>query len=209
MSHVDKCSYIINRISLFTIPEFAALWCGVPKDKLERVLNESRATSDTAEGRQVLRNMNYPCLEPRCIFICQAIREDKLITFNEIGVMNPPESASHSAWDRKRIRPDKALEWLQNTDIPIDEMPTFLTVQEDTTEECFSAKKEASYKKVIYALLKHIGKMPFSYDEKGVFTLNRSLTGWVKTEIQKNGLSLGDDTIREILKGLQTIAQRE
>lgn len=209
MNKADKCSYIINRISLFKIPEFAALWCGVPKNRLDGVLGSSRPASDSAEGRQVLRNDSYPCLEPRCIFICQAIREDKLVTFNETGAMNPPESVSHSAWDRKRIRPDKALEWLQNTDIPVDEMPEFLTVQEDTTEECFSAKKEASYKKVIYALLKRIGQTPFTYDEKGVFTLNRTLTGWVKTEIQKNGLSLGDDTIREILKGLQTIAPRK
>lgn len=178
-------------------------------NRLDLVLGSSIPASDSAEGRQVVRNDQYPCLEPRCIFICQAIREDKLITFNEIGSMNPLESVSHSAWDRKRIRPDKALEWLQNTDIPINEMPEFLTVQEDTTGDCFSAKKEASYKKVIYSLLNHIGRHPFSYDEKGIFTLNRSLTGWVKSEIEKNGLSLSDDTIREILKGLQTIAQRE
>ena len=161
MNKSDKCTYIINRISLFTIPEFAALWCGVPKDKLDSVLSASKPTSNSAEGRQVLRSYEYRCLEPRCIFICQAIREDKLVTFNEVGVMNPPESVSHSSWDRKRIRPDKALEWLQNTDIPVDEMPEFLTAQEDTTEDCFSAKKEASYKKVIYALLRHIGKVPF------------------------------------------------
>lgn len=209
MNNADKCTYIINRISLFSIPEFAALWCGVPKNKIKDVIDNSSPASDTAQGRQIRKSDEYPCLEPRCVFICQAIKEDKLVTCNETGDINPLESESHSAWDRKRIRLDKALEWLQNTDIPIDEMPNFLTRQEDTTDNCFSAKKETSYKKIIYALLKNIGKNPFFYDDKGIFTLNRNLTSWVKSVIEKNELSLGDDAIREILKGLQTIATRK
>lgn len=202
---VDNCNYIINRIGLYTIPHFAALWCGVCADEIHKVLNEATIASNTAQGRQILKHQKFPCLEARCMFICNAIVDGTLVTFNEQGNMQPLETEEHSAWDRKRIRADKAIEWLQNSKLPIDQLPRFLFQNDPTQEKILNATKEKSYKIILYSILKAIGKKPFETSVKGEFKLNRSLTGWVKTEIEKIGFSMDDDTIRGILKGLQSV----
>lgn len=209
VANVDKCTYIINCSSLFTIPEFAALWCGVPKNKLADILLDSQPSSQSAQGSQMLINKDYPCLYPRCLFICTAIREKRLITYNDLGEQNLPESKDfHCAWNRMRLRPDKVIEWLQETDMPIDELPHFIYDDPKKNNDELNAKKETSYKIIIYSLLKKIGKDPFPRDDKGNFALNRNLTTWVKQVIELAGFSMDDDTIRGILQGLQHIEQK-
>lgn len=47
---MDSCEYIKTINQLYTIPEFAALWCGVPEKRLDEVLSKAEAASESAQG---------------------------------------------------------------------------------------------------------------------------------------------------------------
>lgn len=204
----DKCLWVINQFNYYTIPEFAALWCGVPKAMLQKVLEESTYESNTVEGAMYREHPKYPCLKPRCHLICRAIKDGRLETFWETGDPQPLETECHTSWTRKRLRPDKVIEWLQGTDIPVSELPKFIYEEEPQTEE-LNAKRENSYRIILYTLLKKIGRDPFPPTEDGSYKFNPNITSWLQNQIEAVGLYLHKDPIRSILQGLQYIMKEE
>lgn len=64
----DDCADVRHYHTHYLIPVAAALWCGVPLDRVERILEQC-----TQVDRAVVAHPQVPCIEPRCRAINEAI----------------------------------------------------------------------------------------------------------------------------------------
>ncbi|MGE9984193.1 hypothetical protein [Desulfovibrio sp. SGI.169] len=124
MQSHDNCTSIRRYVTIRSIQEFAALWCGATEEELPTILNTSFCCGgSTAMGSLIIRNDAFPCLEPRIRFIIDAINDNRVEVCDELGNFRGNENI---AWSRKCLRLDKAKEWLENSALPRNELPDFL-----------------------------------------------------------------------------------
>ena len=81
----DNCAHLRAHSAVYSIPKAAALWCGVPGDMLNTVLNEVQPLSETGLGRSIWTHPAVPCLEPRSRAIAEAIEIGELPHGREDG----------------------------------------------------------------------------------------------------------------------------
>ncbi|MBS5376980.1 hypothetical protein [Bilophila wadsworthia] len=140
----NQCGTIIRMSNIWSIPEFAALWCGVHPEDIDIVLQKSYRDTSSILKSLLYQSHDYPCLKPRIQFIIDAIREGRLEACDELGRFRGWENIS---WSRMSIRGDKAKEWIEYSALPPDELPEFIFKSEsDTIKNSIDGLEEAKNK---------------------------------------------------------------
>lgn len=111
----DSCEQIKSYYSIYSVPQAAALWCGVPQNQLNDHLSKAQEIS---KGVWSLSYMD--CLAPRCRAIHEAINNDLLPACRENGFV----VKEHIAPERRHIRREDLKAWITKN-FP-DDKPDFL-----------------------------------------------------------------------------------
>jgi len=114
----DSCEEVRAYYSAYYIPQAAALWCGVPAEMLNHILNQATETT-----RNVYAHQKISCLEPRCRAIHDAIDNNKLPCGRD-GKGRNLESEDHVAPERRTVSRQDLKEWIAK-EFPSDK-PEFL-----------------------------------------------------------------------------------
>jgi len=61
----DNCSAMKAHYAVYSVPHAAALWCGVPEEDIEIILEEATQLSHSVFGRGVWKYFVVHCLESR------------------------------------------------------------------------------------------------------------------------------------------------
>jgi len=91
----DDCADVQAYYTHYPIPVAAALWCGVPPDRVERILEQC-----TQVDRAIVGHPKIPCIEPRCRAIHEAINAGILECRREGRVIAPGD---HVAPERRTV----------------------------------------------------------------------------------------------------------
>lgn len=118
----DNCSSMRAHYAVYSVPQAAALWCGVPEDQVSMILQEATQLSPTGFGRGVWTHPVVPCLEPRSRAIADAIEKETLPHGREDG--ESVASGEHVAYERRHVFGRDLKEWMER-DFP-NEKPAFL-----------------------------------------------------------------------------------
>ena len=82
----DDCAALRAHYAVFAIPAAAALWCGVPPNRVNKIVEEATQLSHSGLGRSIWRHPEVPCLEPRSRAIAEGIESGELPHGRENGV---------------------------------------------------------------------------------------------------------------------------
>lgn len=118
----DNCAAMKAHYAVYSIPKAAALWCGVPDDQIQMVLQEARQLSPSGLGRSIWTHIAVPCLEPRSRAIAEAIEDGSLPHGREDG--QTVASGDHVAYERRRFFGRDLRKWMEKA-FP-NEKPAFL-----------------------------------------------------------------------------------
>lgn len=155
----DNCAAMKAHYAVFSVPQAAALWCGVPEDQISTVLLETAQLSATGFGRGVWIHPNVPCLEPRSRAIAEAIEDGLLPHGREDG---QSVDNDHVAYERRHFFGRDLRKWIEKA-FP-NEKPAFLFDDiERNTHSAISADAYRSLKAERDALQKRIDKATESY----------------------------------------------
>ena len=100
----DDCADVRAYHTHYSIPRAAALWCGVPADRLDRILE---LTIDV--GRGIVSHPKVPCIEPRCRAMHEAIEAGDLECRREGKKITPGE---HVAPERRSVSREALKAWI-------------------------------------------------------------------------------------------------
>jgi hypothetical protein len=118
----DNCAAMKAHYAVYSVPQAAALWCGVDKENIDTVISEASQLSQSGFGRGVWIHPDVPCLEPRSRAIADAIENRKLPHGREDGeTVNP---ADQVAYERRHILGRDLKTWMES-EFP-NEKPVFL-----------------------------------------------------------------------------------
>jgi hypothetical protein len=118
----DNCAAMKAHYAVYSVPEASALWCGVDKDQVKKILSEVVKLSETGFGRGVWLHDDIPCLEPRSRAIAEAILSGALPHGREDGVT--VDSNDVVAAERRRVLGRDLKCWME-LEFP-NEKPEFL-----------------------------------------------------------------------------------
>lgn len=116
----DSCDTIRAYHAIYSVPQAAALWCGVPEKMLSEVLNEARQLGGAGKARAIWTHPDIPCLEPRSRAISLAIDNEDLPCGREDG--EPTDD--YVAYERRHLLGRNLKEWILK-EYPNDK-PAFL-----------------------------------------------------------------------------------
>lgn len=109
----DSCEEIKAFYTFYTLPQAALLWCGVPPDEVDGELEKASPSGmDGAKKKAVLRHPYFPCLEPRCRVLHEAIDNSKLPAGRDGSKASLISETSHIAYDRRTIFRDDLKTWI-------------------------------------------------------------------------------------------------
>lgn len=118
----DNCEVMKALYSLYSVPQAAALWCGIKEEQVDEILANAEAITETGAGRGIFRHPYVSCLEPRTRAITEAIESGDLAHGREDG--RPVASGVHIAYERRHIRGRDLKDWMEKA-LP-NEKPAFL-----------------------------------------------------------------------------------
>ena len=118
----DNCAAMRAHYAVYSIPQAAALWCGVPEDQVEEIVREAVQLSPTGLGRSIWRHPAVPCLEPRSRAIAEAVESGDLPHGREDG--STVASGDHVAYERRHFFGRDLRAWMEKA-FP-NEKPAFL-----------------------------------------------------------------------------------
>ncbi len=118
----DNCEVMKALYAVYSVPQAAALWCGIKEEDVGEILANAEAISGTGPGRGIFRHPFIGCLEPRTRAITEAIESGDLPHGREDG--SPVASGEHVAYERRHIRGRELKSWLEKA-LP-NEKPAFL-----------------------------------------------------------------------------------
>ena len=78
------CDEVKAHYTFYPVPVAAALWCGIPEDRVDEELKRCVSVDDL--GGAVLRHPDIKCIEYRCLAIHDAIRKRELPVARENGI---------------------------------------------------------------------------------------------------------------------------
>lgn len=87
----------------YPVPVAAALWCGVPPNEVQEILQQA---SDV--GRAIVSNAYVRCLEPKCRALHEAIEAGELPVYREQG----GAVREHVAPERRHVARTELREWI-------------------------------------------------------------------------------------------------
>lgn len=118
----DSCAAIKAQFAVFSIPQAAALWCGVTEDLLDTITSECKQLSETGSGRSVWIHPYIACVEPRSRAIAEAIESGVLPYGREDG--EPVGLNDRVAHERRHFKGRDLKKWMEQA-FPT-EKPAFL-----------------------------------------------------------------------------------
>ena len=118
----DNCAAMKAHYAVYSIPHAAALWCGVPEEDIEIILEEVTPLSSSGGGRGVWKHTAVPCLEARSRAIAEGIATGLLPHGREDA--EPVGDDDHVAYERRHVFGRDLKKWLKDT-FP-NEKPAFL-----------------------------------------------------------------------------------
>ena len=117
----DNCAAMKAHYAVYSIPQAAALWCGVPENQVEQIVEEATALSHSGLGRSIWTHPGVPCLEPRSRAIAEAIEDGSLPHGREDG---QTVTDDHVAYERRHFFGRDLRKWMEKA-FP-NEKPSFL-----------------------------------------------------------------------------------
>lgn len=117
----DNCLTMKAHYAVYSVPKAAALWCGVPHNMLQSIIDEATQLSRSGFGRGVWTHPLVPCLEPRTRAIAEAIENGSLPHGREDARSVEDD---HVAYERRHFFGRDLKVWMENT-FP-NEKPAFL-----------------------------------------------------------------------------------
>lgn len=117
----DNCAAMKAHYAVYSIPQAAALWCGVPENQVEQIVEEATALSHSGLGRSIWIHPGVPCLEPRSRAIAEAIEDGSLPHGREDG---QTVTGDHVAYERRHFFGRDLRKWMEKA-FP-NEKPAFL-----------------------------------------------------------------------------------
>jgi hypothetical protein len=120
--HEDNCEVMKAMYAVYSVPEAAALWCGIKEENVGEILANAAAISRTGPGRGIFTHPYVSCLEPRTRAITEAIESGDLPHGREDG--STVASGEHVAYERRHIRGRDLKSWMEKA-LP-NEKPAFL-----------------------------------------------------------------------------------
>lgn len=118
----DSCATMKSHYAVYSIPQAAALWCGVPESRIASILDQAMQLSGSGLGRSVWKHPDVPCLEPRSRAIAEAIGDGKIPHGREDGT--PVRDGDHVAYERRHFFGRDLRKWMEEA-FP-NEKPAFL-----------------------------------------------------------------------------------
>ena len=117
----DNCASMKSHYAVYSIPHAAALWCGVPEDQVEKIIQEATPFSGAGVNRCIWKHSDVPCLEYRCRALAEAIEDGTLLHGREDG---KPVIDDHVAYERRHVYGRELKKWMEKA-FP-NEKPAFL-----------------------------------------------------------------------------------
>ena len=117
----DNCAAMKAHYAVYSIPQAAALWCGVPDDQIAKIVEEATALSDSGLGRSIWTHPDVPCLVTRSLAIAKAVVDGSLPHGREDG---QTVTGDHVAYERRHVLGRDLRKWMEN-ELP-NEKPAFL-----------------------------------------------------------------------------------
>lgn len=117
----DNCAAVKAHYAVYSIPQAAALWCGVSEDQVAEIVKEATQLSTTGLGRSIWRHPEIPCLEPRSRAIAEATEDGSLPHGREDG---KTVTGEHVAHERRHFYGRDLKKWMEKA-FP-NEKPAFL-----------------------------------------------------------------------------------
>ncbi len=118
----DNCAALKAHYAGYSIPQAAALWCGVPEEEVVKVLEEAKQLSPTGLGRSIWTHHKVPCIEPRSRAIAEAIEDGSLPHGREDA--QSVENSEHVAYERRHFFGRDLRKWTEKAFL--NEKPAFL-----------------------------------------------------------------------------------
>jgi len=157
----DNCAAMKAHYAVYSIPEAAALWCGVPEEQVPAILSEIKQLSPTGLGRSIWTHHAVQCLEPRSRAIAEAIEDGSLPHGREDG---QTVDGDHVAYERRHFFGRDLRKWMEKA-FP-NEKPAFLFDDiERNTHSAISADAYRALKAERDNLQKRIDKATETYKE--------------------------------------------
>lgn len=118
----DNCESLRTHYQVFSVPEAAARWCGVPESELKQVVEEVKPLSHSGFGRGVWAHPTVPCIEPRSRAIAEAIESGELPHGREDG--QTLQDGDSAAAERRAVLGKDLKAWMEKA-FP-NQKPAFL-----------------------------------------------------------------------------------
>lgn len=117
----DNCAAMKAHYAVYSIPQAAALWCGVPENLVGDIVQEAAQLSHSGLGRSIWVHPAVPCLEARSRAIAEAIEDGTLPHGREDG---QPVTGDHVAYERRHFFGRDLKKWMEKAFN--NEKPAFL-----------------------------------------------------------------------------------
>lgn len=118
----DNCAAMKAHYAVYSIPHAAALWCGVPEDRVPIILKEAEQLSTAGLGRSIWKHPAVHCLEPRSRAIAEAIEKGDLPHGREDAATVSADD--HVSYERRHFFGRDLRKWMEKA-FP-NEKPAFL-----------------------------------------------------------------------------------
>lgn len=118
----DNCASMKAHYRVYSIPQAAALWCGVPETQVNKIVQEATQLSQSGLGRSIWIHPAVPCLEPRSRAIAEAIEDGSLPHGREDG--RTVSIGDHVAYERRCFFGRDLKKWMEKAFQ--NEKPAFL-----------------------------------------------------------------------------------
>lgn len=110
----QHCADVENYSTNLTVQQAAALWCGVPPEKVANVLRESKPLRETTEhGKSILIHPHIHCLKPRCEALQEAIENDEINVGRDGGKPHLFSESGQVAYSRRTISREELKNWIK------------------------------------------------------------------------------------------------
>ncbi len=118
----DDCAHLKAHYTVYSIPKAAALWCSVPEDQVEDIVEGATTLTDFGLGLSIWKHPLVPCMEPRSRAIAEAVDRGELPHGWEDGETYAEDEFVH--YERRHVMGRDLREWMVKA-FPNDK-PAFL-----------------------------------------------------------------------------------
>jgi len=186
----DNCESMKAHYRVYSIPQAAALWCGVPENQTAGIVQEATALSSSGFGRSVWTHPDVPCLEPKSRAIAEAIEDGSLPHGREDA--QPVADGEYVKYERRNFFGRDLKKWMEKA-FP-NEKPAFLFDDiERSTHTAISADAYRSLK---------------AEHDKLEKRLENTTSEYKKLRGEKDAIELERDSLKAMVEKMGTPGER-